>query len=66
MVVEFNKALQLWIKDEQHEMKKQKNYTNIRSSLQLLRLRGRFANSSLQYQEQYPIILQNKGSILPD
>ena len=68
-VAEFNEALQLWIKDEQHLMKKQENYANIRSSLRLfesedglLRLRGRFANSSLQYQEQYPIILRNKDS----
>ena len=68
-VAEFNEALQLWIKDEQHLMKKQENYANIRSSLRLfesedglLRLQGRCANSSLQYQEQYPIILRNKDS----
>ena len=68
-VVEFNEALQSWIKEEQRLMKQQDNYNNIRSSLQLfesddglLRLRGRFANSNLQYQEQHPIILRNKDS----
>ena len=68
-VAQFNEALQLWIKDEQHLIKKQENYANIRSSLrllesedELLRLRGRFSNSSLQCQEQYPIILRNKDS----
>jgi hypothetical protein len=68
-LAEFNEALELWIKDEQRLLKKQDNYGNIRSSLQLfesedglLRLKGRFANSSLQYQEQFPIILRNKDS----
>ena len=34
-LAEFNEALELWIKDEQLLMKKQDNYGNIRSSLQL-------------------------------
>ena len=48
-------------------MKEQSNYTNLCASLRLfvdkdglMRLRGRFANSSLVYEEQHPVILRSK------
>ena len=57
-VAEYNKALIMWIKDEQFQLKQQDKYSKLETSLQLfedkdgvLRLRGRFANASLQYEE---------------
>ena len=48
-------------------MKEQSNYTNLCATLRLfvdkdglMRLRGRFANSSLVYEEQHPVILRSK------
>ena len=68
-VTEYNEALIMWIKDEQFQLKQQDNYSKLEASLHLfedkdgvLRLRGRFANASLQYEEQYPIILRNRQS----
>ena len=59
-VNEHNEALLMWIKDEQFRLKQQDNYSKLEASLQLfkdkdgvLRLRGRFANTSLPYKEQY-------------
>ncbi|CAB4011094.1 Hypothetical predicted protein, partial [Paramuricea clavata] len=58
-VTEYNEALIMWIKDEQFQLKQQDNYSKLEASLHLfedkdgvLRLRGRFANASLQYEEQ--------------
>ena len=46
-------------------IKKQSNYGNVRASLNLfddkdglLRLKGRFANSKLTYEQQYPVLLR--------
>ena len=68
-VTEYNEALIMWIKDEQFQLKQQDNYSKLEASLHLfedkdgvLRVRGRFANASLQYEEQYPIILRNRQS----
>ena len=68
-VDEYNDAVQRWIKDEQCRLKQQDNYSKLEISLRLfedkdgtIRLRGRFANTSLAYEEQYPIILRNKQS----
>ena len=70
-VTEYNEALIMWIKDEQFQLKQQDNYSKLEASLHLfedkdgvLRLRGRFANASLQYEEQYPIILRNRQRYL--
>ena len=67
-VNEYNEALLMWIKDEQFRLKQQDNYSKLEASLQLfkdkdgvLRLRGRFANTSLPYKEQYPIILRKQS-----
>ena len=67
-VNEYNEALLMWIKDEQFRLKQQDNYSKLEASLQLfkdkdgvLRLRGRSANSSLPYREQYPIILRKQS-----
>ena len=55
---EYDEALKIWIKEEHLLMKEQSNYTNLCASLRLfedkyglMRLRGRFANSSLVYEE---------------
>ena len=68
-VDEYNKALEMWIKEEQTLMKEQANYTNLCASLRLfedkiglMRLKGRFANSSLEYEEQHPVILRSKDN----
>ena len=62
-------TLSMWIKEEQIVLKRQSTYNNMRASLNLfedkdglLRLKGRFANASLQYHEQHPVILRNKDS----
>ena len=56
------------IKDEQSRLKQQDSYSKFEASLQLFknkdgvrRLRGRFANTSLPYREQYPIILRKQS-----
>ena len=67
-VDEYKDALLMWVKDEQFHLKKQHNYSKLEASLQLyedkdgvLRLRSRFANTSLPYKEQYPIILRKQS-----
>jgi hypothetical protein len=68
-VDEYETALSMWIKDEQLVIKRQSNFRNLRASLNLfedkdgsLRLKGRFANSSLKYEEQHPVLLRCKDS----
>ncbi|CAB4013065.1 Hypothetical predicted protein [Paramuricea clavata] len=68
-VDEYDDALRMWIKCEQSQLLQQDNYDKLKASLQLfedknkiLRLRGRFANTTLTFEEQYPIILGNKQS----
>ena len=64
---EFDEALEIWIKEEHLLMKEQSNYTNLCASLRLfedkyglMQLRGRFANSSLVYEEQHSVIFRSK------
>ena len=56
-VPEYEHALLRWLKDEQLSLKLQANYANLRASLQLfedshglIRLKGCFANSALEYE----------------
>ena len=65
-VEEYDSALARWIAEEQLMIKKQSNYGNVRASLKLfddkdglLRLKGRFANSKLRYEQQYPVPLRS-------
>ncbi|CAB4007545.1 PREDICTED: uncharacterized protein LOC100197852 [Paramuricea clavata] len=67
-VSEYNAASHMWVKDEQLLMKEQDNYANLCASLrlfedkdELLRLKGRFANTSLKHEEQHPVILRSKN-----
>ena len=59
----------MWIKEEQIVMKEQSNCTDLCASLRLFEdnvglmwLKGRFANSSLEYEEQHQVILRSKDS----
>lgn len=68
-VDEYDDALRMWIKCEQSQLVQQDNHDKLKTSLQLfedknkiLCLRGRFANTTLTFEEQYPIILGNKQS----
>ena len=65
-VEEYDSALARWIAEEQLMIKKQSNYGNVHASLNLfddkdglLRLKGRFANSKLRYEQQYPVLLRS-------
>ena len=65
-VEEYDSALVRWIAEEQLMIKKQSKYGNVRASLNLfddkdglLRLKGRFANSKLRYEQQYPVLLRS-------
>ena len=64
-IEEYNGAYDLWVKSEQSILKKEKNLNKLTNSLKLfnskdgfLRLKGRFENSSLTYDEKYPILLR--------
>ncbi|CAB4045566.1 Hypothetical predicted protein, partial [Paramuricea clavata] len=66
---EYEQALHMWIKEEQSLIKGQSNFANVWASLNLfedkdgfLRLKGRFANSNLRYQDQHPMILRGNES----
>ena len=68
-VDELNVAWKKIIKYEQFKLKKQTNYEKMKASLRLftdeegyIRLRGRFANSTLTNGEKYPIILRSVKS----
>ena len=65
-VEEYEEALSRWIAEEQLMIKENLNYGNVRASLNhfddkdgVLRLRGRFANSKLRYERQYPVLLRS-------
>ena len=64
--MEYNKALNILIKHEQHQLKKHSTYPKMKNSLKLfedsiglLRVGGRFKNSRLTFQEQCPKILRD-------
>ena len=63
---EYNEACDLWIKNEQLDLKEQSNYAKIECSLKLfndengfVRLKGRYENSSLDYDEKFPVLLRS-------
>ena len=65
-VAEYNQSLDSWIADEQKQIRKQSNFSKMKSSLKLfedekgfLRLRGRFGNANWNYDEKYPLLLRN-------
>ena len=66
---EYNESLKWRIKCEQVILKRQDNYSKLDASLKLftdeqgiIRVKGRFANNSICYDERHPILLQS-GSI---
>lgn len=63
---EYGRALDSLLKEEQFYMAKKENFPKLMSSLKLFcdssglfRLKGRFANSDLIYEQQHPIILRS-------
>ena len=68
-VEEYKFSLEQWIKTEQYLIKQQSNFGKVSNSLNLfeckdgfLRLRGRFDNASLCYDQRYPILLRGGES----
>ena len=68
-VDEYKYALDVWIKNEQYILQKELNYEKLKGSLKLftddngfLRLKGRFANSLMDYDRKYPLILRSNDS----
>ena len=67
-VEERKESLDLLIANEQQQLMCQSNFKKLKSSLNLfednkglLRLRGRFGNSTMQYEEKYPLLLRTDG-----
>ena len=65
-VNEFNYAYKLWIQDEQAQLSEQSNYAKMSDSLyifvdnsRIVRLRGRFENCALNYDERSPALLRS-------
>ena len=63
---ENNNALNLWIKTEQEILQRQTDFGKLKVSLKLfvdtlglLRLKGRFENAALDYDEKHPLILRS-------
>ena len=63
---EYNNALNLWIKTEQEILQRQTDFGKLKVSLKLfvdtlglLRLKGRFENAALDYDEKHPLILRS-------
>ena len=68
-VEERDQAVDLWIKHEQDLLRQQSNFKKLYSSLklfedskQMLRLKGRFGNTLVDYKQKYPIILRGGDS----
>lgn len=66
---EYRNAKSLIIRDEQEHLRKREQFKNLKSSLNLfvddfglLRLKGRFGNSALSYQEKFPVLLRDSES----
>ena len=62
---EYNNALNLWIKTEQGILQRQTDFGKSKvllklyvDTLGLLRLKGRFKNAPLDYDEKHPLILR--------
>ena len=63
---EYNNALNLWIKTEQGILQRQTDFGKSKvllklyvDTLGLLRLKGRFKNAALDYDEKHPLILRS-------
>ena len=63
---EYQKALQIWLKDEQRAFYKQSNFERVKTSLGLfedntglLRVQGRFRNSQMTQNQKFPLLLRN-------
>ena len=63
---EYKNALKLWIKTEQEILQRQADFGKLKVSLKLfvdtiglLRLKGRFENAALDYEEKHPLILRS-------
>ena len=63
---EYKNALNLWIKTEQEILQRQTDFGKLKVSLKLfvdtlglLRLKGRFENAALDYDEKHPLILRS-------
>ena len=63
---EINHAEELWVKREQFTIEKGVKYENLKKSLRLftddsglLRLKGRFGNSDLSFEEKHPLLLRS-------
>ena len=61
---ECKNALNLWIKAEQEILQKQIDFGKLKvllklfvDALELLRLKGRFDNATLEYDDKHPLIL---------
>ena len=67
-IEEFEFALKQWVKAEQWLLKKRKDFQKLKASLKLfeendiLRLKGRFTNASLEFNRKYPILLRGGES----
>ena len=68
-VVEYENSLRLWVISEQFVLRERCDFNKIKMSLnlfddaeRLLRLKGRFGNSSLEYDVKYPILLRSGQS----
>ena len=69
-VQEYDNALDLWIRSEQLEMKKEESFGRLQNSLSffedngILRLRGRFGRAnSISYNQRHPAIIKNDSHI---
>ena len=69
-VQECNVAMDLWIHSEQIELKKEETFGRLSRSLSLfedkhgiLRLRGRFGRSNLNYNQKHPAIIRHESHL---
>ena len=67
-VCELDFVLDCWIIEEQKALQEQSNFNKLRTSLKLfhddkkiLRLKGRFANTLISFDEKFPIILRDSS-----
>ena len=66
---EYNRSLQLWVKEEQRLLITESNFPKLKSSLNLFkdhegvfRLKGRFGNTELSYEVKHPAILRSDSN----
>ena len=63
---EYERAINLWVVAEQEMLKRQSDFMKLKTSLKLfndsfglLRLKGRFENALMNYEEKHPLILRS-------